>query len=260
MDGVLGTGSCCDIVDMVRAVLAGEKPSLCRNISAPLAELPRAVSTGPCWAYLRIAEGCDNRCAYCVIPSLRGRFRSRAMENVLAEARMLAEAGVKEIIVVAQDITRYGTDLYGRRCLAELLRELCKLDFRWVRLLHGHIHRAAFQLRQLLFHGRQGFLMLPDDHAPGVALLQGRELHVRLRGHDARPRLHVGPDRPLAQAFGKRLRLGLIVGNEGNGISDAVKAQATHRFRLPMRGEAESLNVAVAAGIMMYDLTKSLPD
>ena len=95
VDGILGTGSYGEIADMVRAVLSGEKPKACRNISAPLEELPRAVSTGPCWAYLRIAEGCDNRCAYCVIPSLRGKFRSRAMENVLSEARSLCEAGVK---------------------------------------------------------------------------------------------------------------------------------------------------------------------
>ena len=84
--------------------------------------------------YLRIAEGCDNRCAYCVIPSLRGRYRSRRMEDVLAEAKHLADAGVKECIVIAQDITRYGIDLYGEKKLAALLRELCKLDFRWIRL------------------------------------------------------------------------------------------------------------------------------
>ena len=86
------------------------------------------------YAFLRIAEGCDNRCAFCVIPSLRGRYRSRRMEDVLAEAKKLADAGVKEIIVIAQDITRYGLDLYGERKLAALLRELCKLDFHWVRL------------------------------------------------------------------------------------------------------------------------------
>ena len=102
------------------------------------ADLPlngdRVLSTEKYSAYLKIAEGCDNRCAYCVIPSLRGRYRSRRMEDVLAEARKLSDAGVRECIVIAQDITRYGIDLYGERKLAALLRELCKMDFRWIRL------------------------------------------------------------------------------------------------------------------------------
>mgnify|MGYP001235018627 FL=1 len=92
------------------------------------------MSTPPWYAYLRIAEGCDNHCAYCVIPSLRGKYRSRPMDELLDEAAELASAGVKELIVIAQDITRYGTDLNGEHQLARLLRELCKLDFHWIRL------------------------------------------------------------------------------------------------------------------------------
>ena len=134
VDGVMGTGSYSEVVSVVEAVLAGDKPTRRGAISAPLHDTPRAVSTGPNWAYLRIAEGCDNRCAYCVIPSLRGKFRSRTKESILEEARLLAASGVKELIIVAQDITRYGIDLYGKVCLTELPKELCKLDFRWVRL------------------------------------------------------------------------------------------------------------------------------
>ena len=134
VDGIIGTGSYSEVVSVVESVLSGGRPTVCGSISAPLRELPRAVSTGPAWAYLRIAEGCDNRCAYCVIPSIRGRYRSRSKESILAEAERLALAGVKELIIVAQDITRYGTDLYGKRCLAELLTELCRMDFRWIRL------------------------------------------------------------------------------------------------------------------------------
>ena len=130
----MGTGSYSEVVSVVEAVLAGDKPTRRGAISAPLYDTPRAISTGPNWAYLRIAEGCDNRCAYCVIPSLRGKFRSRTKESILEEARLLAASGVKELIIVAQDITRYGIDLYGKVCLTELLKELCKLDFRWVRL------------------------------------------------------------------------------------------------------------------------------
>ena len=85
-------------------------------------------------AFVKVEDGCNRRCAYCVIPSLRGKFRSRTKESILEEARLLAASGVKELIIVAQDITRYGIDLYGKVCLTELLKELCKLDFRWVRL------------------------------------------------------------------------------------------------------------------------------
>ena len=134
VDGILGTGSYSEIVSVLESVLDGGRPTVKNNISAPLKELPRVVSTGPAWAYLRIAEGCDNHCAYCVIPSLRGRYRSRDRESILAEARTLALSGVKELIVVAQDITRYGTDLYKKRCLSGLLRELCEMDFSWIRL------------------------------------------------------------------------------------------------------------------------------
>ena len=86
------------------------------------------------YAFLRIAEGCDNWCAFCIIPKLRGKYRSRTMEHVLAEARQLADSGVKELIVIAQDITRYGMDWDGKPHLADLLEELCKLDFHWIRL------------------------------------------------------------------------------------------------------------------------------
>ena len=134
VDGILGTGSYGEIVPAIREALAGEAPRRFGSIHAPIEELDRVVTTPPYTAYLRIAEGCDNHCAFCVIPSLRGKYRSRAWESVLAEAKKLADSGVKEIIVIAQDITRYGTDNYGRRRLPELIRELCKLDFHWVRL------------------------------------------------------------------------------------------------------------------------------
>lgn len=133
-DGVLGTGSYGDIAAAVDAVMAGGRP--CRFGSIHTAEQggPRILTTPPWYAYLRIAEGCDNHCAYCVIPSLRGKYRSRPLPELLDEARELSDAGVQECIVIAQDITRYGTDLDGRRHLAELVHELCKLNFHWIRL------------------------------------------------------------------------------------------------------------------------------
>lgn len=135
IDAVLGVGSFGEIVKAADAVLEGRKASFFGNRNAPVDEIPRVVSTGPSWAYLRIAEGCNNFCAFCAIPYIRGRYRSRTMENVVAEAKDLAQHGVKELIVIAQDITRYGTDLYGKRCLAKLCRELSEIEgIRWIRL------------------------------------------------------------------------------------------------------------------------------
>ena len=134
VDGVLGTGSYSEIVSAIEEVTLGGVPCRFGSIHAPVEELDRVLTTPPYIAYLRIAEGCDNHCAYCVIPSLRGKYRSRTMENVLAEAQKLADGGVKELIIIAQDITRYGIDLYGEKKLSALLHELCKMDFRWIRL------------------------------------------------------------------------------------------------------------------------------
>ncbi len=134
VDGILGTGSYTDIVPAIQAVMAGDRPTFFGDIHHTVEDGARMVSTPPYMAYLKIAEGCDNHCAYCVIPSLRGRYRSREMSSLLQEAQALAERGVQELIVVAQDITRYGTDLYHKRMLPQLLKELCKLPFHWIRL------------------------------------------------------------------------------------------------------------------------------
>ena len=134
VDGILGTGSYSEIVSAIEEVTGGGTPCRFGSIHAPVEELDRVLTTPPYIAYLRIAEGCDNHCAYCVIPSLRGKYRSRTMENVLSEAQKLSDSGVKELIIIAQDITRYGIDLYGEKKLSALLRELCKMDFRWIRL------------------------------------------------------------------------------------------------------------------------------
>ena len=134
VDGMMGTGSYGDIVPALRELMAGQRPRRFADINGPVEEFDRVLTTPGHYAYLRIAEGCNNRCAFCIIPYLRGKYRSRRMEDILAEARQLADAGVKELIIIAQDITRYGTDLYGEHKLAALLRELCKLDFHWIRL------------------------------------------------------------------------------------------------------------------------------
>ena len=136
VDGVLGTGSYTQVVPAIDALLAGESVFDFGSIDAPEEETGRIVTTPEHYAFIKIAEGCDNRCSYCVIPSLRGKFRSRQMDDVLYEARLLADSGVKELIVVAQDTSRYGTDLPGhQRLLPELLRNLCRIEgLHWIRL------------------------------------------------------------------------------------------------------------------------------
>ena len=147
VDGILGTGSYGDIVKAIDEVMAeGLRPCHLGNIHTAEQGGPRILSTPPWFAYLRIAEGCDNHCAYCVIPSLRGKYRSRPMNELLDEAAELASAGVQELLVIAQDITRYGTDLNGEHQLAALLRELCKLDFHWIRLHYLYPHEITEEL------------------------------------------------------------------------------------------------------------------
>ena len=136
VDGLLGTGSYTEIVPAIEALLNEESVMEFGSIDAPEQETGRVLTTPEHYAFIKIAEGCDNRCAYCVIPYLRGKFRSRQMDDVLYEARLLAASGIKELIVVAQDTSRYGTDLPGnKRLLPELLRELCKIeDLHWIRV------------------------------------------------------------------------------------------------------------------------------
>jgi len=137
VDAVVGTGSYTEIAEIINKASEGEKCVVCGDINAPVQENNSRINTCGAFAYLKIAEGCDNFCTYCIIPKLRGRYRSRKPEDVLAEAKRLAESGVKELIVIAQDTSRYGTDLEEDINLAKLLKELCKTDgIEWVRVLY----------------------------------------------------------------------------------------------------------------------------
>ena len=136
VDGILGTGSYTQIVPAIDALLEDQVVSDFGSIDAPEQETGRILTTPEHYAFIKIAEGCDNRCSYCIIPYLRGKFRSRQMDDVLYEARLLAAGGVRELIVVAQDTSRYGTDLPGhKRLLPELLRQLCQIEaLQWIRV------------------------------------------------------------------------------------------------------------------------------
>ena len=140
VDGILGTGSYTKIVSAIEDILKGGQVSDFGSIDAPEEETGRILTTPEHYAYLKIAEGCDNRCSYCIIPFLRGRYRSRPMDDLLYEARLLAQNGVKELLVVAQDTSRYGMDLPGhKRLLPELLRQLCRIEgFEWIRVHYAY--------------------------------------------------------------------------------------------------------------------------
>ena len=136
VDGILGTGSYTEIVPAIEALLEDKAVSDFGSIDAPEQETGRVVTTPEHYAYIKIAEGCDNRCAYCIIPYLRGKYRSRQLDDILYEARLLADSGVKELMVVAQDTSRYGTDFpEHKRLLPELLRRLCEIEgLHWIRV------------------------------------------------------------------------------------------------------------------------------
>ena len=156
-----------------RTVVFGEKPVLIGDNNAPVSECSRLISTGPAWAYLLIAEGCDNRCSFCAIPLIRGGYRSRRMEDILEEARGLAESGVKELNLVAQDTTKYGQDLYGEYALDKLLTELCKIDgFHWIRVLYGYPDRVTDGLLEVMAREPKvvKYIDLPLQHASGKVL------------------------------------------------------------------------------------------
>ena len=166
-DAVIGTGANKDIVDVLDHVLAGERylcfpPKLTTEMTGE-----RIISTLPFFTYLKVAEGCSNCCTYCAIPMIRGKFRSVPMEDVLAEARTMAENGVSEIVVIAQDTSRYGEDLYGESKLPELLRELCKIDgLKWIRTLYCYPERITDELLETIASEEKlvKYLEIPIQH------------------------------------------------------------------------------------------------
>lgn len=167
VDGMLGTGSYTDVVSAIEELMAGEEAQHFGNIHRTYEDGERMVTTPSYTAYLKIAEGCSNGCAFCIIPKLRGRYRSRSMEHILEEAQKLADNGVKELIVIAQDITRYGQDLEQPTTLAALLTELCKLPFHWIRLHYLYPEAVTDELIEVIAKERKivKYLDIPIQHA-----------------------------------------------------------------------------------------------
>ena len=195
VDGVLGTGNYAEVVSAIEQLLQGNSVEEFASIDTPEQESGRILTTPEHYAYIKIAEGCDNRCAYCIIPYLRGKFRSRQMDDVLYEARVLAANGVKELLVVAQDTSRYGTDFpEHKRLLPELLRELCKIDgLRWIRVHYTYPDEIDDELIEVMATEPKivKYLDIPIQHCNTKTLnLMNRrsskeqleELFAKLRG------------------------------------------------------------------------------
>ena len=179
VDGVLGTTSYDKILEAIDEALAGHTELKMEDINAlPQVETKRLVTTGGHYAYLKIAEGCDKHCTYCIIPKVRGDYRSVPMEKLLKEARELAEGGEKELILVAQETTVYGVDLYGEKKLPELLRKLCEIPgLYWIRILYCYPEEITEELIQVIKEEEKicHYLDLPIQHASdGILKRMGR--------------------------------------------------------------------------------------
>ncbi len=194
VDAVLGTTSYEEIAKAVKTALGGEKMHVFESIDAPVSPATdRLVTTGGHYAFLKIAEGCDKRCTYCIIPYLRGKFRSVPMEQLIHEAEELAEKGVKELILVAQETTLYGKDLYGEKKLPELLKRLAAIDgIQWIRLQYCYPEEITDELIETIKHEEKicNYLDIPIQHASDAILkrmgrrtnnAQLRELIAKLR-------------------------------------------------------------------------------
>ena len=174
VDAVPGTTSYDHIVEAVEEALAGNGHVVLEDVDAlPDVKEKRLVTTGGHYAYMKIAEGCDKHCTYCIIPKLRGNYRSVPMEKLLAEAKDLADQGVKELILVAQETTVYGKDLYGEKSLHKLLRELCKISgIQWIRILYCYPEEIYDELIQTIKEENKvcHYLDLPIQHASDAVL------------------------------------------------------------------------------------------
>ena len=174
VDAVLGTTSYDKIVEVIDEALQGKKTLQMTDIDAlPTVESKRLVTTGGHFAYLKIAEGCDKHCTYCIIPKIRGNFRSVPMERLIQEAKELVDQGVKEIILVAQETTLYGKDIYGEKSLHVLLKELCKIGgLRWIRILYCYPEEITDELIQVIKEEDKicNYLDIPIQHASDAVL------------------------------------------------------------------------------------------
>lgn len=212
LDAVIGIGSNSRLCDIIRDVLTDKQPVCCYGEKTALSmEGGRIISTEPFFAYIKIAEGCSNCCTYCAIPSIRGAFRSRKKEDILEEARWLAQNGVTELVVVAQDTTRYGEDIYGKSELASLLRELCRIDgLKWIRTLYCYPERISDELLETIAQEDKlvKYIDMPLQHCNG-------EILKRMHRHGNREELEKLVEHIREKVPGIILRTTMITGFPG---------------------------------------------
>lgn len=217
VDAVLGTASFPAIVEALESDENGYSRFADKN--EPLPELDRVISTGPGWAYIKIADGCDNVCAYCAIPAIRGRFRSRPMENILDEARSLAKSGIRELILVAQDVTRYGRDLGDGTTLSTLLRELVKIEgLEWIRLLYLYPDEITDELIETIATQPKivHYLDIPIQHVNDAVL-------KAMRRRETKQSITALYEKLRARIPDVILRTSLIVGLPGEGEAEFME-------------------------------------
>ncbi len=255
IDALCGTGSYENIVDAANAALDGHKAAYMADMASAALEGDRDRLTPSYTAYFKIAEGCSNRCGYCIIPKLRGPYRSREMDALLREAKALSDAGVKELIVIAQDITKYGMDLpEHRRLLPELLRKLCEMDFTWVRLHYLYPDQITDELVDViasepkivkyldipLQHVSKRILRAmhrPGDGAEFAALLA--DLRERIPGLVLRTSLIVGLPGETEEEFAELCTFLQETQIERVGVFEFSPEEGTEAAELPDQIDAE---------------------
>ena len=258
IDVFCGTGSYDDIVDAANAALKGQQAAYMADMTSAALDGSRDRLTPSYTAYFKIAEGCSNTCAYCIIPKLRGRYRSREMASLLEEARALSDAGVKELIVIAQDITKYGMDLpEHKRLLPELLRELCKMDFTWIRLHYLYPDQITDELIDViadepkivkyldipLQHVSKRILRAmhrPGDGAEFTRLIEN--MRERIPGLVLRTSLIVGLPGETEDEFAELCEFLQNVGIERVGVFEYSPEEGTEAAELPDQIDDEVKN------------------
>lgn len=256
IDAICGTGSYENIVDAANAALGGQKAAYMADMASAALEGDRSRLTPSYTAYFKIAEGCSNRCGYCIIPKLRGPYRSREMDALLEEARQLSDAGVKELIVIAQDITKYGMDLpEHKRLLPELLRQLCELDFAWVRLHYLYPDQITEELIDVIAEEPKivKYLDIPLQHVsrrilramhrPGdgeefAALIE--KLRERIPGLVLRTSLIVGLPGETEEEFAELCTFLQETAIERVGVFEFSPEEGTEAAELPDQIDAET--------------------
>lgn len=256
IDAICGTGSYENIVDAANAALGGQKAAYMADMASAALEGDRSRLTPSYTAYFKIAEGCSNRCGYCIIPKLRGPYRSREMDALLEEARQLSEAGVKELIVIAQDITKYGMDLSEhKRLLPELLRQLCQLNFTWVRLHYLYPDQITDELIDVIAEEPKivKYLDIPLQHVskrilramhrPGdgeefAALIE--KLRARIPGLVLRTSLIVGLPGETEEEFAELCTFLQETAIERVGVFEFSPEEGTEAAELPDQIDAET--------------------